>query len=98
MAAAAGTGRGRRAGAGLGLSLRAVCALAYVLWLEEVDRQTAVHTQAALFALAMGGDAEIPDPNRIRARFDELLAAEPVEAGEQSRADTLREAFGLSGG
>jgi hypothetical protein len=75
-----------------------VCALAYVMWLEEVDRQTAIHTQAALFARAMGADAEIPDPHAIRARFDELLAAAPVGVGEQSRTDTLREAFGMSGG
>lgn len=75
-----------------------MCALAYVLWLEEVDRQTAAYTQAALFARAMGGEADIPDPHVIRARFDELLAAEPAGVGERSRSDTLREAFGLSGG
>jgi hypothetical protein len=69
-----------------------------VLLLEQVERRAAVETQAALFARAMGGDAEIPDAWQIRARFDEFLAAPPVEAGEQSRSDTLREAFGLSGG
>lgn len=75
-----------------------MCALAYVLWLEELDRQIAVQTQATLFARAMGADAEVPDPRRARARFDELLAAEPSGVGERTRRQTLLEAFGVSGG
>jgi len=70
-----------------------------VLWLDEVDRRIAIDTQAALFARAMGGEAEIPDAYAIRARFDELLRAEPLELSiSQSRKAVLLEAFGVSGG
>jgi hypothetical protein len=74
-----------------------VCAVAYVLWLEEVNRQTDIQTQAALFARAMGGEVEIPDRMQIRARFDQLLAEEPAGRPTSRRA-VLLEAFGVSGG
>jgi len=73
-----------------------VCAVAYVLWLEELHRHLATQTQAALFARAMGNDVEIPDPVDARARFDAMLAEEPVRA-HSTRRDVLAEAFGLRG-
>jgi hypothetical protein len=98
VAPAAGAGRGGRAdGLSLRLGLREVCAVAYVLMLEELYRQIAVHTQAALFARAMGNDVDVPDPYAARARFDELLRADP-DTTPSSRRGVLLEAFGLSGG
>jgi hypothetical protein len=93
VAAAEGTGRR----GDVGLNLREVCAVAYALLIEQLERQLAVQTQAALFAQAMGGKAEVPDPVAVRARFDELLRAEPVGVAS-SRTEVLREAFGLTGG
>lgn len=66
-----------------------------MLWLEEVDRQIATQTQAALFARALGGQAEIPDRDAIRKRFDESLRAQPAGKGD-SRTAVLREAFGMT--
>lgn len=70
-----------------------------MLWLDELYRHIAVQTQAAMFARAMGNDVDIPDPHAARARFDELLRAEPAGVGvPQSRRAVLLEAFGVSGG
>ena len=74
-----------------------MCAVAYVLWLDELYRHIAVQTQAALFARAMGNDVEVPDPYAMRTRFDELLRADPEET-PSSRRGVLLEAFGVSGG
>lgn len=74
-----------------------MCALAYTLWLEEINRRIDIDTQAALFARAMGGEAEIPDAYAIRARFDELLRQEPAGIPTTRKA-VLLEAFGVSGG
>jgi len=74
-----------------------VCALAYVLLLEDLNRRIATETQAALFARAMGGDVPVPDPVELRRRFDELLAEEPQQAKPMSRGSVLAEAFGLRG-
>lgn len=75
-----------------------MCAVAYVLWLEELHRNIDVQIQAALFARAMGNDVDIPDPHAIRTRFDEMLRAVPAGVGPQSRRAVLLEAFGVSGG
>lgn len=74
-----------------------MCAVAYVLLLEDLNRRIAVETQAALFARAMGENAEIPDPVAIRARFDAMLAEEPVQARPADRGTVLAEAFGMKG-
>lgn len=77
-----------------------MCALAYVLLLEDLYRRIATETQAALFARAMGENVEIPDPVAIRARFDALLAEEPQQARIGQPADrsaVLAEAFGMKG-
>lgn len=77
-----------------------MCAVMYVLLLDDLNRRIATETQAALFARAMGEDVAVPDPVAIRRRFDELLCAEPAEVAEAptTRAGVLAEAFGLSGG
>lgn len=67
------------------------------MW-DEVQRRLDVDIQAALFTRAMGGEVEVPDPAAVRARFDELLCAEPAGVGVATRTQILREAFGLSGG
>lgn len=74
-----------------------MCAVAYVLLLEDLQRRIATETQAALFARAMGENVEVPDPVEIRRRFDDLLAAEPEQAKPADRGTVLAEAFGLRG-
>lgn len=73
-----------------------MCAVAYVLWLEELNQRVTTQTQAALFARAMGTDVEVPDPVQVRERFDAMLAEEPVQV-HATRRDVLAEAFGLRG-
>lgn len=61
------------------------CAYVYALHLDTLDRAVTADRTAAVIAVAMGAEGEIPDPDAARARFDEWLASEP------ERADPVQE-------
>ncbi len=48
----------------------------------------------AILARAQGADAEVPDPERIRADFDAALAAEPESVADPEKFAFLQ-AMGL---
>lgn len=54
-----------------------LCAVSYVLMLEQLERFYLAAVQAAMFARAFGRGVEVPDWVEIRAHFDEALAREP---------------------
>lgn len=70
-----------------------MCDIAYVLLLEEMQRQIDLAMLAAVMARANGADTRMPDPWQLRADFDRALAAEPDPA-DQARND-FRAAYGL---
>jgi len=73
-----------------------VCAVAYVMVLDRIERRCDAFTQAAAVSRAMGGEAEIPDFDEIRDKFDRWLCEQPAELDPDDAA--LREALGLSAG
>lgn len=54
-----------------------LCALAYTLQVEELDRLSAVHYQAAAMAQAQGAKVELPDLMAARRAFDAWLVEDP---------------------
>lgn len=68
------------------------------MWFEECRRRFDIEVQIAVFARAMGNDIPIPDPDKFRRRFDELLAEDPGGSAElpTERTEILREAFGTN--
>lgn len=75
------------------MTLPEVCALAYTLLVEKLDQYAVALFTVAGLANVMGGQAEAPDPDAIRADFDDALAAEPDQADPKTAA--LRRVLGL---
>jgi hypothetical protein len=58
-----------------------VCDLAYLLLLEQVERQTLADRQVAAFQMVMLGEGgQLPTVAEARQQLDAALIAEPVEA------------------
>ena len=71
-----------------------VCALVYMLLVERLDAyQVAAFTAACVAAAMGGGEVEAPDPDEMRAQFDEALCAEPRQV--DPRAAAVRRVLGL---
>lgn len=66
-----------------------ICDIAYVLLLEQVDRQTAADLHAAAVFMSVGAEVTAPSFIEARNQFNELLM-EPVET------DPLREVLGIT--
>jgi hypothetical protein len=77
------------------LSLRGLCAVVYVWWLDELQREVATATLAAVLARSQGSDVEVPTWPAVRAEFDTWLlsAPEPIDG----RREVLARAYGLRG-
>jgi hypothetical protein len=73
-----------------------VCAVAYALLVEQLERRVQTAVLVAGTARAMGGEAEIPDWDKVRSDFDTDLLSEPepMTAEEYDRFITLK-ALGL---
>jgi hypothetical protein len=56
-----------------------LCALAYTLQAEELDRLSAINYQAAVLAQAQGAKVDIPDLTEARRRFDRWLIEDPQQ-------------------
>ncbi|MEU1810946.1 hypothetical protein [Micromonospora aurantiaca (nom. illeg.)] len=69
--------------------------MAYLVWLERLERHT--HTSVLLAGMARAAGAEgvqVPDWYEIRAEFDSWLAEVPDEVKDDDRTVLLR-ALGL---
>jgi len=54
-----------------------LCAVSYVLMVEQLERFYLAAAQAAMLARALGRGVEVPDWFEVRANFDEALARPP---------------------
>ena len=69
--------------------------MVYTLLTDRLEaRALAAYTVAGI-AQALGADVTVPDPDQVRADFDEALAAEPVAL--DSDQQVLLSALGLGG-
>jgi hypothetical protein len=58
-----------------------VCDLAYLLLVEQVERQTLADRQVAAFQMVMSGEGgQLPTVAEARQQLDAALIAVPVEA------------------
>lgn len=73
-----------------------VCDLTYVLLLDQLERWSLVEQQAAVVAMAMGAQLDLPTWAETRAAFDKHLDAEFTPAAGDDGA-VLRRAVGLAG-
>lgn len=55
-----------------------LCAVAYTLLTDRLERRVLAQYTVAGIAAALGGGGDLPDPDQARADFDTALAAEPV--------------------
>jgi hypothetical protein len=78
------------------LTIPELCAVAYVLLLERLERQVSALTSGAVVARAIGSDVDIPMIDDVRAEFDAWLCSEP-ELVDPDMA-TMRYALGLPAG
>jgi hypothetical protein len=69
-----------------------LCALSYVIQVEQVDAQANAQLIASAVARALGHEVEIVDPGQVRRDFDTALRADP-EAEDD--AALLLEGLGL---
>jgi hypothetical protein len=70
-----------------------LCAVAYVVMLDMVERMALVAIGSKMSARLSGMDIDIPNLFELRANFDQALAAEPerVDVGKLA----MLEAIGL---
>lgn len=77
-----------------------MCDLAYVLLLDQMERQVLADRQVAAVLMAAGAkDVRLPSLAEKRAEFDEALAAEPKPSAVSLLSDEqreLREALGVA--
>jgi hypothetical protein len=59
--------------------------VAYTLLVDRLERRALAAYTVAGIAKALGGEGEMPDPDRMRADFDTALAAEPVQVDPDRR-------------
>lgn len=73
-----------------------MCAVAYALRIEELERRATTDDLAAILAASHGADVPVPDPAEQRAAFDRWLASEPTPLSpiDSDRAMKMR-ALGL---
>jgi hypothetical protein len=90
VARGGGTSGGGRVGE---LSVADLCALAYVVMLETLERMAMVVIGSKMTARLSGVDVEVPNWYQIRVDFDQALAVEPerVDVGKLA----MLEAIGL---
>lgn len=60
------------------MTLHDLCAVVYVLRLEELQSQVSTQILAATLARSMGSEVEVPDWYEARAEFDAMLVARPA--------------------
>jgi hypothetical protein len=77
-----GTQGETRGGRGGGLTIAEICAVSYVLILDELERLAMAFIQAQLFARALAGSGEVPSWTDIRAAFDAALMAPPEKVAD----------------
>ena len=67
----------------------------YVWWLDELQREVATATLAAVLARSQGSDVEVPTWPAVRNEFDTWLVSEPERVDE--RREVLARAYGMRG-
>lgn len=72
-----------------------MCAVAYVLMVEELRFVAVAHIQAAAMARTLTGAGEVPDWFELRDRFDAALAEPPQRV--DAKREALLVAIGLRG-
>lgn len=72
-----------------------MCAVSYVLLVDEVERRALTMLTVAAIAASAGNRVEFVDPVQARADFDAALTAGPVEVDADQLA--LIRALGLGG-
>lgn len=66
-----------------------MCALAYVIQLDKVERQADAMLIVTGVARALGAEVELLDLAQVRADFDSALAAEPVDSDRAALLEGL---------
>ena len=72
-----------------------LCAVSYVLMVEQLERFYLAAVQAAMLGRALGRGVPVPDWFEIRASFDEALARPPQRVDRKHQV--MLQALGLSG-
>jgi hypothetical protein len=70
-----------------------LCAVAYTILVDNLERYSVALFTVAGVAAALGGTGEMPDPEDIRAQFDEALAEDPRVVDPKQAA--MRRVLGL---
>lgn len=77
--------------------MRDVCDVAYVLLVEQLERQVLADRQIAALQLVMSGQGgDLPTLPDVLTKFDEALLALPAAAGADDEQLRLRRALGVS--
>lgn len=77
------------------MSLRRLCAVSYVLQVDDLRRRVETAQLMAGFHRAMGNDVPVPDLDDVRAEWEAALCAEPEETRADPKVLTLKRALGI---